>query len=51
MGSLPADTPAGYQSWDQLMLTASHAEISLTMRADMGLLEPCCYIYTSGTTG
>lgn len=51
MGSLPADTPAGYQSWDQLMLTASHAEISRTMRADMNLLGSCCYIYTSGTTG
>lgn len=51
MGTMPSDTPAGYQCWDQLMLMASHAEISPVMRTGMNYMMPCCYIYTSGTTG
>ncbi|XP_076105117.1 long-chain fatty acid transport protein 2-like [Mytilus galloprovincialis] len=51
MGTGIGEAPVGYQSWDQLMLSAPHAEISRTMRSGMNLLTPCCYIYTSGTTG
>jgi hypothetical protein len=51
MGTMPINIPAGYQSWNQLMLMASSAEISRYMRAGLKLLMPCCYIYTSGTTG
>lgn len=42
---------SGYKSWDQLMLKASSADISKTMRNSTDLSTTLFYMFTSGTTG
>ncbi|KAK3731937.1 hypothetical protein RRG08_044996 [Elysia crispata] len=43
--------PAGISSFDELMQTTYPLAISPTLRADLTLMDTCCYIFTSGTTG
>lgn len=50
-GSSRSNVPAGFISWDDLMIASSTAEICKTHRHNYNLLTPCANIFSSGTTG
>ncbi|XP_046350831.1 very long-chain acyl-CoA synthetase-like isoform X3 [Haliotis rufescens] len=43
--------PAGYNSFDDLMVVSSPVGVDPSVRATVTLMTTACYIYTSGTTG